>query len=62
MLHTTKNRKTNTDITMIEDDGVWILNCDDHDQSCEFESKRQALMFRAAPDNFCSDCSDKVGA
>lgn len=57
---TTTNRETKTQIEMWQDSEGWTLNCADHDQCCEFDTKREALEFRSAPSNFCSDCADIV--
>jgi hypothetical protein len=57
---TTRNKQTKTLITLFNESGIWILNCDDHDQCCEFDSKRQALECRPYPSNFCTDCATIV--
>ena len=55
---TTRNRKTGSQITLINDGELWILNCDSHEQCCEFDTLREVKIFRAAPENFCSACAD----
>lgn len=56
------NRKTKTTIELYQISDAWVVNCLDHDQCCEFETKREAHSFAAHPDNFCSECAAKVGA
>jgi hypothetical protein len=53
---TRKNRITGTRLSGWNEGGVWVVNCDDHDQCCEFDSKRAAIRFSAAPHNFCTTC------
>jgi len=56
---TTKARQTGTLVTLeIGDDLPWMLVCEDHKLSCEFETKREAIYFRSSPINWCEECAN----